>query len=294
MQDLHTTLTARITAWADGDENIRALIMTGSASRAPGATDRFSDWDIEIIARDRRPLLASDAWLHAIAPVWVAQALENGDAFDTRLVFFAGGQKIDFTIADRTRIEVMIRAGRLDDLYERGFEVLLDKDGLTVDLPRPTGSPPRRSLPTAKELDDTVTEFWFEAAHMPTYLLRDELWVVKFRDWTMKQMLLRMVEWHTLAKNGAQTDVWHIGTKMERWVDAETWDDLQHVFGRFDRADSWRSLVAMMRLFTRLTHETAERLNLAYPADAERFITHYILSFADEIIDDGTNTKRNE
>jgi aminoglycoside 6-adenylyltransferase len=281
--DRYAILIARITAWADGDENIRALVVTGSAARGPAATDRFSDRDIEIIAHDRRPLLASDAWLHAFAPVWVAQALANNDAFDTRLVFFAGGRKIDFTIADRTRIEVMIRAGRLDDLYQRGYDVLLDKDGLTADLPRPTGEPPRRSLPTAAELAETVTEFWFEAAHMPAYLLRGELWVVKFRDWTMKQMLLRMVEWHALATNGPLTDVWHIGTRMERWVDAQTWGELQHVFGRFDRADSWRSLVATMRLFTRLTRETAERLDLAYPIDSERAITHYVLSFADEI-----------
>jgi len=282
MMDPYVTLLARITEWAEGDDNIRALVLTGSAARGLDATDRFSDRDIEIIARDRYPLLSSDAWFHDFAPVWVAQALDNGDAFDTRLVFFAGGQKVDFTIADRTRIEVMIRAGRLDDLYARGFDVLLDKDGLTADLPRPTGASPRRHLPTATDLAETVTEFWFEAAHMPTYLLRGELWVVKHRDWTMKQMLLRMMEWHALATRGRHTDVWHIGTKMEQWVDAQTWDDLQHVFGRFDRADSWRGLVAMMRLFTRLTRETSEQLNLAYPVEPEHAITSYVLSFAEE------------
>lgn len=82
MTDRHASLIARITAWADSDENIRALIMTGSATRGQGAVDRFSDRDIEIIARDRQALLATDAWLHAIAPVWVALALENGDDFD--------------------------------------------------------------------------------------------------------------------------------------------------------------------------------------------------------------------
>jgi hypothetical protein len=37
------------------------------------------------------------------------------------------------------------------------------------------------------------------SAHIPPYLARGELWVVKFRDGTMKRMLLRLVEWDALA-----------------------------------------------------------------------------------------------
>jgi aminoglycoside 6-adenylyltransferase len=288
MTDSHAHLIERIIAWAEADDNIRAVIVTGSSTRGPDATDRFSDRDVEVIARDPAPLLADDAWIHAIAPVWVALYLENdpGD-FETRLVFFEGGHKIDFTVADRSRIDVMIEQGRLDDLYERGYRVLLDKDGLTVNLPQAGDTAPRRSLPSQAEFSDTVAEFWFEAAHMPTYLLRDDLWVVKFRDWTMKEMLLRMLEWHALAVHGGETDVWYIGTKMKRWVDDATWDELQHVFGRFDRTDSWRGLVAMMKLFTRLTHETAEALGLDYPVNSERFITDYVLGYENEIAMNG-------
>lgn len=38
--------------------------------------------------------------------------------------------------------------------------------------------------------------------------------VVKFRDWTMKTDLLKMIEWHARATQGDQLDVWYIGTKM--------------------------------------------------------------------------------
>ncbi len=287
MTESHAKLIESIVAWAEADGNVRALIMTGSSARDGNAVDRSSDRDIEIIARDREPLLADDAWVHAIAPVWVALYLENDDDFDTRLVFFEGGRKVDFTIADRSKLDEMTTAGQLDELYERGYRVLLDKDGLASRLPQSTGAAPRRSLPSQPEFSDTVTEFWFEAAHMPAYLLRDDLWVVKFRDWTMKQMLLRMLEWHALAVHGSETDVWHIGTRMKRWVDETTWDELQHVFARFDRADSWRGLNAMMTLFTRLTRETAAGLGLDYPADAERFITVYVLGCEGEIAMDG-------
>ncbi|MBA3275428.1 MAG: aminoglycoside 6-adenylyltransferase [Chloroflexia bacterium] len=283
MTDRHAELIERLMAWARADENIRALVQTGSAARQDGSADRFSDRDIEVIARDREPLLASDAWFHAIGPVMVALRLENGDFFDTRLVFYEGGRKIDFTVADRSRLDAMIGANRLDDLYARGYRVLLDKDGLAARLPASTGSAPRRALPAQDEFAATVTEFWFEVAHMPTYLVRDEGWVVKFRDWTMKEMLLRMLEWHALATGGPETDTWHIGTKLRRWVDVETWDEVHEVFSRFDRADTWRGLVATIGLFTRLTRETAAALGFAYPIQAEQSVTAYVLGFEDEI-----------
>jgi aminoglycoside 6-adenylyltransferase len=280
-EDRHAEIIANLLRWAQGGENIRAIVQTGSSSRSPGASDRFSDRDIELICRDPTPLLTDDAWVHAIAPVWVALSLENdpGD-FETRLVFFEGARKVDFTIADRSRLDAMIDTGCLDPLYERGYRVLLDKDGLTSGLPAPTGRAPRAPLPTEAEFAATVTEFWFEAAHMPTYLTRDDLWVVKLRDGTMKAMLLRMLEWHALYTSGPEIDVWHIGTKMKRWVDPETWAELHGIFGHFDATDSVRALEATMRLFTRLTHEVADHAGFAVP-EAERHIRAYVLGFAD-------------
>jgi len=290
--DRHAELVSRLMAWAESDDNLQAVIQTGSSSRGPDRADRFSDRDIEIIARDPAPLLTDDGWIHRLGNVMVAQYLANGDDPDTRLVFFDGGRKIDFTIAGRSRLDEMTETGRLNDLYERGYRVLLDKDGLTAGLPAATGAAPRRPLPSAAAFGETVSEFWFEAAHMPTYLVRGELWVVKFRDWTMKEMLLRMLEWHALATRGPETDTWYIGTKMHRWVEADTWREVRGVFSRFDLADSWRGLVAMMALFARLTHETAAALGLDYPVGSEQAVIAYVMGFEEAIarLEDATES----
>jgi len=60
----------------------------------------------------------------------------------------------------------MVETGTLDGLYERGYRVLLDKDGLAGGLPTPSKALPKHSLPARAEFTRTVTEFWFEAAHM--------------------------------------------------------------------------------------------------------------------------------
>jgi hypothetical protein len=56
---------------------------------------------------------------------------------------------------------------------------------------------PRIFLPTLLPL--CVAHLMARSAHIPPYLARGELWVVKFRDGTMKRMLLRLVEWDALA-----------------------------------------------------------------------------------------------
>ena len=104
--------------------------------------------------------------------------------------------------------------------------------------------------------------------------------MVKFRDWTMKELLLTMLEWRAVATHEGPVDVWYIGSHMRDWVDERTWRELHDVFGRFDRDDSGRALVATTKLFRRVARETAAALSLDYPDELERQVTDYILGFA--------------
>ncbi len=167
----------------------------------------------------------------------------------------------------------MIDGRKLDPLYERGYRVLLDKSGVTAGLPAASYGFPVAGLPTQEKFSALVEEFWFEAFHVPEYLARGELWLVKQRDWTMKELLLRMIEWHAVARNAGPIDVWHIGTRLHEWTDRETSAELQGVFGRFDATDARRAFEATTRLFGRLSREVAQRADLDYPQRVESQIT---------------------
>jgi aminoglycoside 6-adenylyltransferase len=95
----------------------------------------------------------------------------------------------------------------------------------------------------------------------------------------MKEQLLNMLEWHARATSMAPPDVWHIGSHMRDWVDAETWGQLHETFERFNRLDSWRALLATIRLFRQLAQETAEACGLTYPQEIDHKITAYISDF---------------
>jgi aminoglycoside 6-adenylyltransferase len=146
---------------------------------------------------------------------------------------------------------------------------------LAAQLPNP--SPAAAVVaPSAREFTALVEEFWFEAYHVAKYLARDELWLAKARDWTTKELLLRLVEWHAGARRGPMCETYS-GKQLQKWVAPDVWPELHTVFAPFARRDSWAALLATMSLFRRLAQETAARAGFTYPADVDRHITGFIL-----------------
>ena len=191
---------ARLVGWAEARPDIASMIMTGSRARPGASVDSYSDYDLEIFTDDAHSYTNTSDWTAEIEEVWVFLPTESSRGCPTRLIIFDGGRKVDFSILPVSALEEAAATQRLDDLYDRGFLVLVDKRGLASRLPSPSYSPPPRRAPTEDEFRATVEEFWFEAWHIPKYLARGDLWVVKFRDWTMKELLLRMLEWHAMAE----------------------------------------------------------------------------------------------
>jgi aminoglycoside 6-adenylyltransferase len=213
--------------------------------------------------------------VRSIAPVWVVLPFDHPDGRRERLVFFAGGAKVDLQIVPAARLQEMATEG-LDDLHRRGYEALFDRDGSAARLPPSPHATPRRPRPTAEEFLAVCTEFWFEAAHIPRYLAREELWVVKFRDWTMKRQLLRVLEWHALAEHGDEVDVWHIGTHAQSWLAPGVWERLHEVFAHFDAPDSFRALQATADLFLDLSRDVARAFELPFPHHMSEAVRRHI------------------
>ncbi|MBM0107066.1 aminoglycoside 6-adenylyltransferase [Steroidobacter sp. S1-65] len=258
-----------IIAWATRTAAVQTLILTGSLARGDGLADALSDIDIEVIADHPDVLIADFEWLSEIGPLVTVLPLNPSaeQRWATRLAIYSSGTKVDYTLASVTRLREMASQQKLVPLYERGYRILLDKPGLAVNLPRPSGRVPTVPLPSSEAFRAAVEEFWFEAVHVPKYLVRGELWLVKQRDQTMKALLLQMLEWHAVSSRAV--DVWHIGTRMKQWVDGPTWDELQHVFGRFDASDCVRAFEATVALYSRLAQEVARSAGLDYPASVE-------------------------
>ncbi len=93
----------------------------------------------------------------------------------------------------------------------------------------------------------------------------------------MKQLLLRMIEWHARSERGWDYDTWHGGRFLEEWADQRTLDGLHKVFAYYEEADVRRALLATMDLFRRIGPETAVRLGCPYPEGADQRVTTWVV-----------------
>ncbi len=278
-QEKQMDMLAAIFTWAQKEENIRALALTGSRAHTD-APDFLADFDIALFVIDPRPYLIDDSWLRAIGNVWVSIPervyVGTREEAHTRLVIFEGGVKVDFALFPLDVLNKFDASGNFAALCAGGYKILLDKDGHTA----PLGSARLTAQPTAKptpeEFEVLVKEFFFEVYHVAKYLHRQDLWLVKFRDWSTKEFLLRMLEWHAKTVHGWDYDVRHQGKNMHEWVDPEVWVVLQDCFGHFDAVDSWRALEKTVVLFRRFARETAARLGYTYPREVDQNIMGFV------------------
>jgi aminoglycoside 6-adenylyltransferase len=255
-----TQLEERVIAWALSRLAIRAVIVGGSTARQVNLADEWADLDFEIFATDIGEFVPDTAWLQDFGELWACLPLqeEDGPVFIT---LYEGAEKVDFHFYPLAELERQVEAQRLNPAFERGYRILVDKDRLAAKLPPPDSVPPAQVKPGQAEFAFQVSAFWISALYVARQIRRRNLWVGKYRDWTAKESLLKMMEWHAQACGS-----WHSGHYLSQWADRATLEAVQGTFGVYTARDSWRALFEIMALFERLATETAEELG--YPVDA--------------------------
>ncbi len=271
-------MLAKIINWANKEEPIRALILTGSRA-GKGPVDDLSDFDVSVFSKTHEPYTQDDQWLSRLDKVWVyiPEKVDFGDAvYPSRLVIFKHGVKVDFIFYTVDVLAELVNRA-LPDWLNIGYQVLLDKDGMAARLARPTFDSVGAKRPTEQDLHNLVREFWFEAYHVAKYLHREELWLVKTREQGIKNgLLLKMIEWHERSRHDWKYDTRFGGKHMQAWVDGGVWESLHRTFSHFDSQDSWNALFATTTLFRQLATETADALGFAYPHEVDNHISQFI------------------
>lgn len=271
------TIYRKCVDWAKQEDTVRTVILEGSRAREEQRVDRFSDYDINLYVTEVTPLFNNTDWIHQIHPVWAIEKNAEADGITTCLTIFEGGYGIDFKLMPAALLRTFVELQVLPDEYHRGYQVILDKDKLTEDLPKPALKPIPRKRPGQEEFVYTVTVFWFELFYLVKYLRRQDLWQVKIRDTGIKKRLLEMLEWHAWASHDWRYDTWMEGKNMRSWVDPQKWEGLFELYARFDPEDSWRAVQKLMPYFRDLAKETANLLTFEYPDHIDQSISQFIL-----------------
>jgi len=294
----------RFVAWANANEDIRAVILVGSLGRTEhDPADECSDADLLFITTKPEPYTKSNAWMKEVAPFW-AGVLPPDETFGNWLPVHCGfsayedGVAAEFFILSSSRTRWVLPLIRflnrfpslrrwlpesiaelgteVGEILRNGAKIILDKDGLANRLKEATLAIPviPPSPPSRVKFQNNADDFWIGPPKIAADLCRGKLMsAMKTLELTRRD-LLKMIEWHARAKDGWRgDDLAFRPTRIEAWADPRVKEMLPRLYARYNADEIWQALFALLELFPWLTAETAEALGYPCISEAEQIFT---------------------
>jgi len=271
-------LEREISAWANDQDDILALVVIGSRARKDHPADELSDLDLMLFAAEPQRYAADDAWLSRFGEIWLQRFKITGIGDPEWLVLYAGGLKVDFLLASATgNMTEMLFGPKYLFVTGRGVRVLVDKQNITdLGLFRKQKQLEWQK-PDELRFSATINQFLLLTYRATNMLQRGEMWRAKMIiDGELRSLLLRHLEWQAKAVNGSGYDTWHDGRFLEEWADPRAMANLPQTFARYEKMETSQALLQMLYLAIQLGKETARLWHYSYPATNATHIRGWI------------------
>ncbi|HLL43437.1 MAG TPA: aminoglycoside 6-adenylyltransferase [Segetibacter sp.] len=265
-----------ITSWAKENPDIRTVLLVGSRADPDAKVDLLSDYDIEIAVNDPRKFLDGEGWLSAFGnPLVIIPVNED---FKLRMVIYKDYIRIDFRIYSVEDFKQIITQTKLPQNLDNGYKILLDKDGIALNLKTPAYDVFIITKPSKEEFLATVTDFWWDTTYVAKSLWRDEIFYAKYMlDSIIRFSYLRkIIEWHISAQYNWGITTNKYGRYFKHYLDAETRRELEKTFAGSEKEENWNALLATLKLFRRLATTISQEIDCSYPEELDAEISSYL------------------
>ena len=270
----------KVTEWAEGEDNVRAVILTSSRANPNADVDILSDYDIVLYVRDTDLVSDRDALMAEFGEVMVRHPVWD-------MVYYKGGSRIDFSVESMEDLRKEVEDPDPDEpfTFDEGYRILLDKDGMTEGLRPPTYMVHFTEPPTEDYFLERVSRFWFNITYIAKGLYRDQLFYAKqaLDGHLHHSYLSETLAWHAGMKNGWKSNPGSLGKNLKKLTDAEIWTEVEKTFAGVDPEENWEAMFNLGRLYGKLMSEIGDHLGYAYPSETDHEVTAYLRSIHREL-----------
>ncbi len=267
--------------WATSNDDIRAVLLTSSLVNPYAPVDQFSDLDIEFVVSNLQQFLSDDSWVENFGKK-IAMIVENEEAFEgkhaMRMVFYEDYTKVDYKIYSVDKFLEEVNNEELQEDWDVGYKVLLDKDDITKNMKPPTYNAVMVKKPTEQEFTTLFNDFWWDMTYVAKCLWRDDLFYAKFmlEDNMRTQYFQKMIEWHIGLEHNWNVSTNKKGRLFKKYLSPEMWKKIEATFSGSDIQDNWRALFAYADIGTELGTAMAQKLGYVYPTELDSKIRNYL------------------
>jgi aminoglycoside 6-adenylyltransferase len=269
-------------AWAQGRQDIRAVLITSSRARYGIDLDEFSDYDIVLVAKDIRPYLEDETWLAEFGLVLVlyrdpVSPILGFDKF-VRVTQYDNGLKIDFTVWPVGLLKHVAGMTELPDFIDDGYQVLLDKDGLTRGMKAPSGQAFVPKPPTETEYRQFIEGFFSNTPYAAKYIRRgvDYFPLNYMFDYLRHEKMHKLLEWQVQIEHEWSLRSGLYGKGLQKYIDPEIIDEIEKAYVGSGTESGWETLYRVIDLFRKIAVKVGLGLGYAYPEDIDRRVMVYL------------------
>ncbi|MFT3904091.1 MAG: AadS family aminoglycoside 6-adenylyltransferase [Niabella sp.] len=270
-----------ITDWAEHNADVRAVLLTSSLVNPLAPVDELSDLDIELIFRDNAEYISDKKWTHLFgSPIVMIE--EDETAFNgkhaMKMVLYEDYVKVDFKLYSEPNFSEEVQQNELCGDWDIGYKVLIDKDGLTQNLKKPTYQVSIIKKPTEEKFRQVLNDFWWDTTYVAKCLVRKDLFYAKFMSESVirTNYLLPLMEWYIADKHGWNITTNKFGRLFKKYLSPEMWEKTEKTFSGSDIEENWNALFAMADLTSEIGKELSEKRGYEYPEKTETDIRKYL------------------
>ena len=262
--------------FARDNMNIRAVMMNGSRANPEAAADFFQDYDIVYFVESVQPFINDPSWISFFGDILIMQTPDRMDNPHSEtftkfafLMLFKDGNRIDLTFFQIDQLDRYV--------HDSQTVMLLDKDGLFIDVPPPSNRDYIPSPPTETQFYNCCNEFWWVSTYVAKGLWRRQLpYAMRMYEGPVREMLMRMITWYIGVQTNFRAETGKEGKYFENYLEASKWSAFVKTFSDGDYERTWVSLFAMGALFREMALTVACRFGYEYPIQEDEQVTSYL------------------
>jgi aminoglycoside 6-adenylyltransferase len=268
--------------WAKGRDSVRAILLTSTRANPDAKLDLFSDYDVIMVVTEILPYFEDRSWLEDFGRVLVlySDPIQRWRGFDkfAFITQYESGIKIDFTFWPVQTLQRVIEDSELPPGLDIGYQILLDKDGITQGMKPPTYQAYIPSPPTEAEFHELIEVFFHEATYVAKHLWRGDLMAAKYNlDYVMKIKKLRvMLEWRVEIDHNWSLKMGAYGRGLKKFVKQERWSEIESTYVGAGVEENWDALLKTIDLFRKIAFEVGSRLGYSYLENLDRKMMDYL------------------
>lgn len=272
----------RLVRWGEAEPLLRAAILTSSRAIPHAHTDRFSDYDVILILTNIDSFFVDRSWLDAFGSVLALYRdpliVERGFQRSAYVTQYDDGLKIDFNLWPVELLRQIVAEPQLPREFDAGYQVLIDKDNLTIGLKSPTYRAYIPTSPTESEYHDKIESFFLDTTYVAKFLWRDDLMAAKhILENSLKQDHLRpMFEWRIEIDHNWSLKLGPYGRGLKQWLRQDLWTELEQTYTGAELESNWTALFQTINLMRRVAIEVGEAMGYRYPHELEQRVRTYL------------------